>query len=114
SGYELVAEVRVDTKDSGYVNVGSQADVKFATYDSALFGTLTGVVERVSATTFQPQPGQPSAIGQTTPEPYYKAVIRLSSDHLGRRDRVCRVEVGVVDGPRRAAGGAVAEATPRP
>lgn len=96
SGYELVAEVRVDTKDSGYVNVGSHADIKFATYDSALFGTLSGVVERISATTFQPQPGQPAGVGQTTPEPYYKAVIRLSSDHLGVGSRRRSISAGMV------------------
>jgi membrane fusion protein, adhesin transport system len=83
SGNELVAEVRIDTKDSGYVSVGSRAEIKFATYDSALFGTLPGVVEHISATTFQPQPGQPLAAGQAVPEPYYKAIIRLSSDHVG-------------------------------
>ena len=95
SEYKLVAEVRVDTKDSGYVNVGSQADIKFATYDSALFGTLSGVVERVSATTFQPQPGQSAFAGQPTPEPYYKAIIRLSSDHIGTGSRRRPISAGM-------------------
>ena len=95
SGYELVAEVRIDTKDSGYVAVGSQAEIKFATYDSALFGTLHGVVEHVSATTFQPQPGQPFLPGQTTPEPYYKAIIRLPSDHIGTGTRRRPVSAGM-------------------
>jgi HlyD family secretion protein/adhesin transport system membrane fusion protein len=104
SGYELVAEVRIDTKDSGFVDVGSQADIKFATYDSALFGTLSGVVERVSATTFQPQPAQPA--GQPVSEPYYKAIIRLSSDHIGagpRRRAVSpgmAVQAGIVTGSK--------------
>jgi adhesin transport system membrane fusion protein len=83
SGDELVAEIRVDTKDSGYVKVGSPVNVKFATFDSARFGTLSGIIENVSATTFQPQPGQPSAQNQSAPEPYYKAIVRLSSDHIG-------------------------------
>jgi len=92
---ELVAEVRIDTKDSGYVSIGSEANIKFATYDSALFGTLTGVVERVSATTFQPQPGQPLLFGQSTPEPYYKAIIRLSSDHIGSGVRQRSISSGM-------------------
>jgi HlyD family secretion protein/adhesin transport system membrane fusion protein len=83
NGYELVAEVRIDTKDSGHVHLGARADIKFATFDSALFGTLAGTVQHISATTFAPQPGQPSWPGQPASEPYYKAVIRLSSDHLG-------------------------------
>lgn len=83
SGYELVAEVRVDTKDSGFVHRGTRADVKFATYDTALFGTLTGTVDYISATTFPPQPGQPPLSGQSALEPYYKAIIRLSSNQVG-------------------------------
>ena len=83
SGYELVAEVRVDTKDSGFVHIGTQADVKFATYDTALFGTLAGTVDHISATTFPPQPGQPPLSGQSALEPYYKAIIRLSSNQIG-------------------------------
>jgi len=83
SGYELVAEVRVDTKDSGFVHIGTQADVKFATYDTALFGTLAGTVDHISATTFPPQPGQPPLSGQSALEPYYKAIIRLSSNQVG-------------------------------
>src|SRR3984893_666978 len=74
SGYELVAEVRVDTKDSGFVPIGTKADVKFATYDTALFGSLAGPVDLISATPFPPQPGQPPLPGQTALEPYYKAI----------------------------------------
>lgn len=95
SGYELVAEVRIDTKDSGYVSVGSPAEIKFATYDSALFGTLPGVVERISATTFQPQPGQPLAAGQAVPEPYYKVIIRLASDHIGTGPKQRQISPGM-------------------
>ena len=82
SGYELVAEVRIDPKDSGYVYVGARADVKFATFDTALFGMIPGVVEHISATTFPPQSTQ-LLPGQRSPEPYYMAIIRLSSDHVG-------------------------------
>jgi len=82
SGYELVAEVRIDPKDSGYVHVGARADVKFANFDTALFGMVTGKVEHISATTFPPQPTQ-LLPGQRAPEPYYMAIIRLSTDHVG-------------------------------
>jgi membrane fusion protein, adhesin transport system len=96
SDYELVAEVRVDTKDSGYVHVGTRADVKFATYDTALFGTLTGTVDHISATTFPPQPGQPPLPGQTALEPYYKAIIRLPSNHVGTGTMRRPISTGMV------------------
>jgi adhesin transport system membrane fusion protein len=80
---ELVAEVRIDPKDSGHIHVGADADVRLATYDSAIFGQVRGKVEYVSATTFSPAPGQPTPPGQNTVEPYYKATIRLLQDHVG-------------------------------
>src|SRR6202163_4499425 len=94
--YELVAEVRVDTKDSGYVHVGTRADVKFATYDVALFGTLTGTVDHISPTTFPPQPGQPLLVGQSAPAPDYKASIRLPSNHVGTGTMRRPISTGMV------------------
>ncbi len=95
SGYELVAEVRIDPKDSGYVHVGARADVKFATFDTALFGMIPGKVEHVSATTFPPQPTQLSP-GQRAPEPYYMAIIRLSADHVGTAGMKRSISPGMV------------------
>jgi adhesin transport system membrane fusion protein len=83
SGYELVAEVRIESKDAGHVKAGTHADLKFSTFDSAVYGTIPGVVEYVSATTFTPTPGQALAGGQTSPEPYFKALIRPSNSYIG-------------------------------
>ena len=83
SGFELVAEVRIDPKDSGHIKAGAHAEVKFATFDSAIFGTVPGRVERISATTFSPQYGAPPFSGQSAAEPYYKAIIRLANAYVG-------------------------------
>ena len=83
SGFELVAEVRIDPKDSGHIKAGAHAEVKFATFDSAIFGTVPGKVERISATTFSPQFGAPPFHGQSAAEPYYKAIIRLEHPYVG-------------------------------
>jgi multidrug efflux pump subunit AcrA (membrane-fusion protein) len=58
SGQELVAEVRIESKDSGHIKVGAPANIKFNTYDSSLYGTVQGTVEYLSPTTFTPQAGQ--------------------------------------------------------
>ncbi len=79
---ELVAEVRIDPKDSGHIHVGDDADIRFATFDSAVFGQVRGKVEYMSATTFSPPPGQPISQGQNSAEPYYKATIHLLQDHV--------------------------------
>jgi adhesin transport system membrane fusion protein len=96
SGYELVAEVRIDPKDAGYVQKGAQADVKFANYDPALFGTLAGTVEHISATTFMPTAGQQTSPTASAQEPYFKAIIRLSSEHVGAGARKRPVAPGMM------------------
>lgn len=100
SDSELVAEVRIDPKDSGHIHVGADADVRLATFDAAIFGTLRGTVEYLSATTFLPSPGQPALPGQppgqNTSDPYYKATIRLSQDHVGTGDLTRPVTAGMM------------------
>jgi adhesin transport system membrane fusion protein len=78
---ELVAEVRIDPKDSGHIHANADAEIRLLTFDSAIFGSVRGKVEFVSATTFNPPPGQ-AAPGQTSTEPYYKATVRLLQDHV--------------------------------
>jgi adhesin transport system membrane fusion protein len=78
---ELVAEVRIDPKDSGHIHADADADIRLLTFDSAIFGSVRGKVEYVSATTFNPPPG-PTTPGQNAAEPYYKATVRLMQDHV--------------------------------
>jgi membrane fusion protein, adhesin transport system len=78
---ELVAEVRIDPKDAGHIHADADAEIRLLTFDSAIFGSVRGKVEFVSATTFNPTPGQVTP-GQNAAEPYYKATIRLLQDHV--------------------------------
>ena len=70
---ELIAEVRIQPKDIGFISVGNTAEVKITTYDPARFGGITGTVGKISATTFQTDQG----------EPYYKAQIKLAKNTVG-------------------------------
>jgi HlyD family secretion protein/adhesin transport system membrane fusion protein len=47
---DLIAEVRVDPKDIGHVNVGADAKITVSTYDPFSFGNLTGEVKSISET----------------------------------------------------------------
>jgi adhesin transport system membrane fusion protein len=78
---ELVAEVRIDPKDSGHIRTDADAEIRLLTFDSTIFGSVRGKVEFVSATTFNPPPGQGMS-SQNNSEPYYKATIRLLQDHV--------------------------------
>ncbi|BBF92579.1 HlyD family type I secretion periplasmic adaptor subunit [Blastochloris tepida] len=80
---ELIADVRIEARDSGHINVGSPAIIKFTTFDSALYGTVQGSVEYISASAFMPQAGQIPLPGQAPSEPYYRAFIRLARDSVG-------------------------------
>jgi membrane fusion protein, adhesin transport system len=93
---ELVAEVHIDPKDSGHVRVGADADIRLATYDSAIFGQVRGKVEYISATTFSPPPGQPTSPGQNSAESYYKATIHLLQDHVGTGNLTHPITPGMV------------------
>ena len=81
TAHELVAEVRIDPKDSGHIHSDADAEIRLLTFDSAIFGSVRGKVEFVSATTFNPPPGQ-AAPGPNSSEPYYKATVRLLQDHV--------------------------------
>lgn len=70
---ELVAEVRIDPRDIGHVRVGLDAEVKVTTFDPARFGSITGEVRQISASTLQNEEG----------EPYYRAIVGLESNFVG-------------------------------
>jgi len=83
---ELIAEVRISPKDIGFITVGNTAEVKITTYDPARFGSITGKVRKISATTFQTEQG----------EPYYKAQIELSKNSVGLNDEKHLILPGMV------------------
>ncbi len=83
---ELVAEVRIDPTDIGHVEIGHNADVKVTTFDAARFGSLSGIVRHISASTFQNEEG----------DPYYRAVIELATNYVGSGDMQHQVLPGMV------------------
>jgi len=91
---ELLAEVRIDPKDSGYVHENADAEIRLLTFDSAVFGSVPGKVEFVSATTFNPSPGQVTP-GHAA-EPYYKAMVRLSKDHVSSGTKNYPIAPGMI------------------
>jgi len=72
---ELVVEARVSPSDIGHIEPGQKAKVIVTAYDFARFGSVDGTGDKISATTFLDDKG---AV-------FYKAVIRLSQNHVGRR-----------------------------
>ncbi len=70
---EMVVEARISTKDIGHITIGQEAEIKVMTYDYTRYGSLSGHIDRLSATTFEDEHG----------DPFYRARIRLDQAHLG-------------------------------
>ena len=70
---DLIVEAQFSPSDVGHLEIGQTASVKVQTFDFARYGSVEGVLEQLSATTFK-EPGGTI---------YYKGIIRLSQSHVG-------------------------------
>lgn len=70
---QLVAEIKIATTDVGQISVGDSVQVKVGTYDFATYGSLSGTLTSISASTY------------LDPEkrPYYKCLVTLEKNYLG-------------------------------
>lgn len=85
-GEQMIAEVRVQPNDIGHVREGAPADVKLTAFDPHIYGTIQGVVDFISPTTFTTEEG----------EPYYKARISMNRSSLERDGRDFPILPGMV------------------
>ncbi|GAB4514904.1 MAG: HlyD family type I secretion periplasmic adaptor subunit [Roseibium sp.] len=69
----LVAEVKVNPRDIGHINVGDRADITITSYDPNIYGTLSAEVETISASSFQDEFG----------EYYFKATLAFPGLTIG-------------------------------
>ncbi|MEL7029433.1 MAG: HlyD family efflux transporter periplasmic adaptor subunit, partial [Pseudomonadota bacterium] len=69
----MVVSAQVSPAEVSRVQPGQPASVRVAAYDSSSYGSLDGVVELVSASTFQDERG----------ETFYRAIISLEKAHFG-------------------------------
>ncbi|MGF1684468.1 HlyD family type I secretion periplasmic adaptor subunit [Photobacterium minamisatsumaniensis] len=67
----LKAEVKINPKDIGFVQVGQPVALKFDTYDFTKFGALKGILTNISASSFKEDD-----------EIYYKGDVKLSANVL--------------------------------
>ncbi len=70
---EMVVEGRILPRDIGHVKLGQEVSVKVSTYEYNRYGDLTGLVRKISASTFQDRDRGP----------YYKVIVVLQRNYLG-------------------------------
>jgi len=72
-GRELRIDAKVSTRDIGHLRPGQRVKVKVGTYDYSRYGGIMGTLERLSASSFLDEKGNP----------YFKASIKLDQDYVG-------------------------------
>jgi HlyD family secretion protein/adhesin transport system membrane fusion protein len=82
----LVVDARITPRDIGFVEPGQPVTVKVQAFDFSRFGTVDGVVERISAGSFLDEQKQP----------HWRARIALSQDHVGRNPELARLVPGMI------------------
>ncbi|MBO0346831.1 HlyD family type I secretion periplasmic adaptor subunit [Roseibium sp. CAU 1637] len=81
----LVAEVRVNPKDIGHIEVGHEADITVTSYDTNIQGTITGKVGTISASSFEDENG----------DYYFKAIINFTGNTIGEGSNTRPVRPGM-------------------
>lgn len=83
---DVVAEVNVEPKDIGHVQVGDPAELSISTFDPNVYGVIKGTVKHLSASTFQSDSQSP---------PYFKAIIQLEKGYVGSDQRPVAILPGM-------------------
>ncbi len=67
----LIIETQIQPKDIGHVKTGQSVNVKVSSYDFSRYGTIEGVLEYISATTFVNDDGSRYYMGRVSIEKNY-------------------------------------------
>ena len=75
----LLVEGRIRPQDIAFIRPQQNAVVKLSAYDSSVFGSLEGKVERISADTIADERPERGEKGET----FYRVMVRTEKNHLG-------------------------------
>ena len=78
----LLVEGRIRPQDIAFIRPNQDAVVKISAYDSSVYGSLKGKVERISADTIVDDKGKTER-----PETFYRVMVRTEKNHLGTERR---------------------------
>jgi adhesin transport system membrane fusion protein len=88
----LLVEGRLRPQDIAFIRPGQDAVVKLTAYDSSVFGSLKGKVERISADTII---DDRSKTGDK-PESFYRVMVRTDKNYLGTQENPLPILPGMV------------------
>ena len=95
TGETLVVEARITSADIGYVAVGQPVKIKVSSFDYGRFGVVDGLLEFISATTFDGEHG-----GK-----YYRGRVTLKQNYVGTHTEMkimpgMTVQAGIITGKK--------------
>lgn len=88
----LLVEGRIRPQDIAFIRPDQDAVVKITAYDSSVYGSLKGKVERISADTIVDEKGDKSERGET----FYRVMVRTDKNHLGTSEQPLPIIPGMV------------------
>jgi adhesin transport system membrane fusion protein len=88
----LLVEGRIRPQDIAFIRPNQDAVVKITAYDSSVYGSLKGKVERISADTIIDEKGDKAERGET----YYRVMVRTDKNYLGQPDHPLPIIPGMV------------------
>lgn len=87
----LLVEGRIRPQDIAFIRPDQDAVVKITAYDSSVYGSLKGKVERISADALEDR-AERGEKGET----FYRVMVRTEKNHLGTADRPLPIIPGMV------------------
>jgi adhesin transport system membrane fusion protein len=88
----LLVEGRIRPQDIAFIRPHQDAIVKITAYDSSVYGSLKGTVERISADTIADDKPERGEKGET----FYRVMVRTDKNHLGTAERPLPIIPGMV------------------
>jgi adhesin transport system membrane fusion protein len=88
----LLVEGRIRPQDIAFIRPDQDAVVKITAYDSSVYGSLKGKVERISADTIVEEKGDKNERGET----FYRVMVRTDKNHLGTAEQPLPIIPGMV------------------
>ncbi|WP_166294181.1 MULTISPECIES: HlyD family type I secretion periplasmic adaptor subunit [unclassified Bradyrhizobium] len=88
----LLVEGRIRPQDIAFIRPNQDAVVKISAYDSSVYGSLKGKVERISADTIVDDKAEKTE----RPETFYRVMVRTDKNHLGTEQNPHPIIPGMV------------------
>jgi membrane fusion protein, adhesin transport system len=88
----LLVEGRIRPQDIAFIRPNQDAVVKLSAYDSSVYGSLKGKVERISADTIVDEKAEKSERQET----FYRVMVRTDKNHLGTAENALPILPGMV------------------